>query len=145
MDHVGINVLDLDAAKAFFLDLGLEVQGEMTMEGKMGEFVGRIVGLKGVKDDFVMMGVPGGPAAVELIRFDSPVDGKGPQSSAANTLGMRHLCFSVDDVEALVAKLAKKHGATLMGEILTYENAYKLCYLRGPEGIFVELAESLGR
>lgn len=143
MDHVGINVRDLEAVTAFFEDLGLEVQGRMDVEGAWAEQVGRIIGLTGVKDSLVMLGIPGGPAAVELVRFDAPVDERGEQPSAANTLGMRHLCFSVDDVEALVATLEERHGAKLMGEIVNYENIYKLCYLRGPEGIIVELAEPL--
>jgi catechol 2,3-dioxygenase-like lactoylglutathione lyase family enzyme len=144
MDHVGINVQDLDAAVAFFQELGLEVQGRMDVEGEWAEQVGRIIGLKGVKDTIAMLGIPGGPAAVELVKFHSPVDKKGLQPSSSNTLGMRHLCFNVDDVDALVAALTEKHGAELMGEVLTYENMYKLCYLRGPEGIIVELAEKIG-
>ncbi len=140
MDHVGINVQDIEAAKAFFLDLGLEVLGEMEIEG---EWVGRIIGLKDVRDTIVMLGVPGGEPAVELVQFFSPVDEKGPQPSAANTLGMRHLCFAVDDVESIVSLLQRKHGATLMGDIETYAGIYKLCYLRGPEGIIVELAQKL--
>lgn len=143
MDHVGINVLDLDAAVAFFLDLGLEVQGRMDVEGAWAEQVGRIIGLTGVKDTIVMLGIPDGPAAVELVQFHSPVDEKGLLPSAANTLGMRHLCFNVDDVEGLVSLLKEKHGAELMGDIVVYENVYKLCYLRGPEGIIVELAQPL--
>lgn len=140
MDHVGINVLDLDAAKAFFLTLGLEVLGEMDMGG---ELVERIIGLKNVKDRIVMLGIPGGAPAIELVQFHSPKDDKGIQPAAANTLGMRHICFAVDDVEGLVALLEKEHGAQLVGEIMTYENLYKLCYVRGPEGIIVELAEQL--
>lgn len=143
MDHVGINVQDLDAAVAFFQDLGLEVQGKMDVEGAWAEQVGKIIGLKDVKDSIVMLGIPGGPAAVELVRFDTPVDERGLQPSGANTLGMRHLCFNVDDLEGLAALLKKKHGAELMGEIVVYENIYKLCYLRGPEGIIVELAQPL--
>ncbi len=141
MDHVGINVEDLDSAKAFFLDLGLEVLGEMDMEG---ELVERVIGMKNVKDKIVMLGVPGGEPAIELVQFHSPKDERGVQHSLPNTLGMRHICFAVDDVEGLVALLKKKHGAELVGEIQTYENLYKLCYVRGPEGIIVELAEKIG-
>ncbi len=139
LDHVGINVLDLAAAKAFFLALGLEVLGEMEMQG---EWVGRIIGLRDVRDSIVMMGIPGGGASIELVQFHSPKDAQGVQPSLANTLGLRHVCFAVDDVEAAVAAV-KKHGAELMGEIRTYENVYKLCYIRGPEGIIVELAERI--
>lgn len=142
MDHVGINVQDLDAAVAFFKDLGLEVHGRMDMEG---ELVEKVIGLKDVKDTIVMLGIPGGPSAVELVQFHSPLDQKGVQASLPNTLGMRHICFSVKDVEALVTKLKKKHGSELIGEIMNYENIYRLCYLRGPEGLIVELAEEIGQ
>ena len=141
MDHVGINVEDMEAAKAFFLDLGLEVLGEMDMEG---ELVEKVIGMENVKDRIVMLGVPGGAPAIELVRFDSPKDERGVQDSLPNTLGMRHVCFEVDDVERAVALLQGKHGAELIGEIQTYENVYKLCYVRGPEGIIVELAEKIG-
>lgn len=141
LDHVGINVEDLAAVQAFFLVLGLQVLGEMEMEG---EWVGRIIGLTDVRDTIVMMGVPGGGAAIELVRFHSPKDAEGPRPSAANTLGLRHLCLNVDDVEAAVAAV-RKHGGTLMGDVHIYANAYKLCYVRGPEGIIVELAEELER
>ena len=139
LDHVGINVEDLAAAKTFFLALGLKVLGEMDVQG---EWVGRIIGLPDVRDTIVMMGIPGGEANIELVQFHSPKDAKGLQPSFSNTLGIRHVCFAVDDVEAVVA-MAKKHGAELMGEIRIYENMYKLCYIRGPEGIIVELAEKL--
>ena len=139
LDHVGINVVDLAAAKEFFQALGFEVMGEMDVEG---EWVGRIIGLKGVKDKVVMMRTPDGEANIELVQFHSPLDEKGIQPSSANTLGIRHICFAVEDIEALVAKLQKK-GAELMGEIQNYENIYKLCYIRGPEGIILELAEKI--
>lgn len=139
LDHVGINVEDLAAAKAFFLALGLEVLGEMEVQGK---WVERIIGLKNVRDTIVMMGIPGGEANIELVRFHSPKDAQGVQPSFSNTLGLRHLCLAVDDVDAVVAT-AKKHGAELIGEIEIYENIYKLCYMRGPEGIILELAEKL--
>lgn len=142
MDHVGINVEDLDRAKAFFLDLGLEVLGEMDMAG---ELVERVIGMRDVKDRIVMLGVPGGAPAIELVRFDSPKDEGGIRRPLPNTLGMRHVCFAVDDVDALVVLLKKKHGAELVGEIMNYENMYKLCYVRGPEGLIVELAEQLGK
>lgn len=138
-DHIGINVVDLAAAKAFFLELGLKVLGEMDMEG---EWVGRIIGLTDVKDSIVMLGTPDGQPVIELVQFHSPKDAQGLQKSFANTLGLRHICFAVDDVEAVVAT-AKEHGAELMGEIHNYQNVYKLCYIRGPEGIIVELAEEI--
>lgn len=139
LDHIGINVVDLAAAKAFFVALGMEVLMEMDMQG---ELVERIIGLHDVRDTMVMLGVPGGGMNIELVQFHSPKDTEGLQTSFANTLGMRHICLNVDDVEAAVA-IAKQHGGELMGEICNYENVYKLCYVRGPEGIIVELAEEL--
>src|SRR3989338_1101770 len=100
LDHVGINVVDLAAAKAFFLALEFEVLGEMDVQG---EWVERIIGLKDVKDTIVMMGIPGGEANIELVQFHSPKDANGVQQSFSNTLGIRHICFAVDDVEAVVA------------------------------------------
>lgn len=139
IDHVGINVEDLAAAKAFFLALGFGVMGEMEMQG---EFVEKIIGLKDVRDSIVMLSAPGGDAMIELVQFHSPKDEQGIQKPAANTLGISHLCLAVDDVDAAVAT-AEEHGGELIGEILTYENVYKLCYIRGPEGIILELAEKL--
>lgn len=139
IDHVGINVNDLPAAKAFFLDLGLEMMGEGIVEGEWAE---RIIGLHDLKSEVVMLQTPDGEGRIELSKFHSPTDENGIQHPLANTLGIRHICFAVEDLEATVAKL-KKHGAELIGEIQTYENTYKLCYIRGPEGIILELAEQL--
>src|SRR3989344_9622402 len=105
LDHVGINVEDLAAAKAFFLALGLDVLGEMEVQGA---WVERIIGLTDVRDTIVMMGIPGGEATIELVQFHSPKDAHGMQHSFANTLGLRHVCLAVDNVEAVVA-VAKKH------------------------------------
>jgi catechol 2,3-dioxygenase-like lactoylglutathione lyase family enzyme len=139
IDHVGIIVNDLPAAKAFFLDFGLEVLGEGKVEG---EWVERIIGLHDVKEEVVMLRTPDGEANIELVKFYKPSDEKGMQRPLANTLGIRHIAFAVEDIEAVVAKLKKK-GAELFGEIQNYENAYKLCYVRGPEGIILELAEQI--
>jgi catechol 2,3-dioxygenase-like lactoylglutathione lyase family enzyme len=139
IDHVGVIVEDLPAAKAFFLALGLEVEGEGEVAGA---WVDRIVGLDGVKNTVVFMQVPGGEAGIELIKFATPVDERGIQPSFANTLGIRHIAFAVDDIEAVVAKLQGR-GTELVGEIQNYEDSYKLCYVRGPEGIIVELAEQM--
>src|SRR4051812_30484428 len=124
MDHVGINVIDIKAAKEFFLDLGLEVVGEQEIEG---EWVGRIIGLEDVKDKIVMMQTPGGQAQIELVQFYKPLDEKGIQPSFSNTLGIRHICFEVEDVEGIVSKVKKK-GYEIVGEIHKYEELYKLCY-----------------
>ncbi|WP_408011408.1 VOC family protein [Pseudalkalibacillus sp. A8] len=139
IDHVGVIVYDLPAAKAFFLDLGLEVLGETELKG---EWVERIIGLNDVRETVVMFGMPDGQATLELVKFHTPSDEKGIQQSFANTLGIRHIAFAVEDIEAVVAKLKKK-GAELFGEIQNYENAYKLCCVRGPEGIILELAEQI--
>ena len=138
-DHVGIVVIDLAAAKEFFLDFGLEVQGEGELAG---EWLDHIVGLCDVKTAYVFLGLPGGQANLELIKYYTPSDEKGIQQSWANTLGIRHIAFAVEDIEAVVAKLKKK-GSELIGKITYYENSYKLCYLRGPEGIIIELAEQI--
>lgn len=140
IDHVGINVTDIKTAKEFFLALGLEVVGEQKMEG---EWVGQIIGLKDVRDEIVMMRTPDGEAYIELIQFYNPLDEKGIQPSLSNTLGIRHICFAVEDVDEIVSILKKK-GIELMGVIHNYENIYKLCYVRGPEGIILELAEKIG-
>ena len=139
IDHVGVIVNDLPAAKAFFLEFGLE----MVWEGKVeGEWVERIIGLHDVKLEVAMLRTPDGEANIELVKFYKPSDEKGMQRPLANTLGIRHIAFAVEDIEAVVAKLKKK-GAELFGEIQNYENAYKLCYVRGPEGIILELAEQI--
>jgi catechol 2,3-dioxygenase-like lactoylglutathione lyase family enzyme len=139
IDHVGVIVNDLSAAKEFFLDFGLEVKGEWEMEG---ELMGYAVGLNDVKVACVGLGMPDGQTWIELIKFYSPSDEKDIQQSYANTLGIRHIAFTVEDIEAIVAKLKKK-GTEIFSEIQRYEDSYKLCYVRGPEGIILELAEEL--
>ena len=139
IDHVGIVVNDLPAMKAFFLEFGLEMMGEAEVEG---EWVERIIGLQNVKEDVAMLRTPDGEATIELVKFHSPLDEDGIKQPLSNTLGIRHIAFAVEDIEAIVSKLEKK-GAELVGEIQTYEDSYKLCYIRGPEGIILELAEEL--
>lgn len=139
VDHVGINVVNLEAAKIFFTDLGFTVVGETVMQG---ELVDRVTGLKGVKDDLVMLQAPDGQLNLELVRFHHPVDEAGVQPSAANTLGLRHLCFEVEDLDGILAVLQQK-GHKPIGETQAYEDSWKLCYIRGPEGIILELAERL--
>jgi catechol 2,3-dioxygenase-like lactoylglutathione lyase family enzyme len=140
MDHVGIVVDDLAAATAFFVELGLELQGEARVEG---DWVGRVVGLEGVRSDIAMLATPDGNGRVELAKFHTPPSPGGDSNAAANTLGIRHLTFAVDDLEAVVARL-RAHGAELVGKVERYEDSYLLCYLRGPEGIIVEIAERIG-
>ncbi len=139
IDHVSINVNDLSGAKAFFLDLGLEVQAEWELDG---EQLDRIVGLKDVKTACVALGMPKGETWIELVKFYSPSNEKGIQLPSANTLGIRHICLDVEEIEAIVAKL-KKNGTGIFSEIQQYEESYKLCYVRGPEGIILELAEKI--
>jgi catechol 2,3-dioxygenase-like lactoylglutathione lyase family enzyme len=139
MDHVGIVVDDLAAAKTFFLELGLEVQGEGKAEG---DWVDRVVGLEGVDVEFAMMETPDGHSRLELIKFHSP-PAEGDTDAPANTRGIRHLTFAVDDINAVVARLQAR-GAELVGEVENYQDVYLLCYIRGPEGIIIELAERLG-
>jgi catechol 2,3-dioxygenase-like lactoylglutathione lyase family enzyme len=139
IDHIGVIVDDLPAAKAFFLEFGLEVQGEADMEGAL---LDNLLGLNKVKTSLVMMRAPGGEASIELIKFHNPPDEKGVQQHPVQALGIRHIAFLVEDLEALVAKL-RARGAEIFGEIQTYENSYKLCYVRGPEGIILDLNERI--
>jgi catechol 2,3-dioxygenase-like lactoylglutathione lyase family enzyme len=139
IDHVGVIVNDLPAAKCFFLDFGLEVQGEWEMEG---ELINQVFGLNDVKVACVGLGTPDGQVWIELIKFYSPSDEREIQQPFANTLGIRHIAFAVEDIEAVVAKLKKK-GTEIFSEILHYEESYKLCYCSGPEGIILELAEKI--
>ncbi|MFJ8236314.1 VOC family protein [Ureibacillus sp. NPDC094379] len=135
IDHVGIIVNDLSAAKEFFLDFGLEVLGEAEVEGKWAE---RIIGHNDVKSTIVMLGMPDGQATLELVKFHTTSDIKGIQQSFAN-----HIAFAVEDIESIVANLKKK-GTEVFFDIQNYGNAYKLCFVRGPEGIVLELAEKIG-
>ncbi|KKQ45669.1 MAG: Lactoylglutathione lyase-like protein lyase [Candidatus Moranbacteria bacterium GW2011_GWC2_37_8] len=139
IDHVGIVVNNLSAAKEFFIDLGLELQGEARLEG---EWLDKIVGLNNVKTEIVMFQSPDGHLNLELAKFVAPADESEVERPLANTLGIRHIAFVVEDIEAVVAKLKKK-GVEFFSEIQTYEDSYKLCYLRGPEGIILELAEEI--
>jgi len=140
IDHIGIVVKDLAAAKDFFLALGMEVMGEREMEGAL---VDRVIGLKGARSSMVMMETPEGDANIELIQFHAPeADEDGSPRAELNVPGIRHLAFLVEDLEGIVAKLKAK-GGELIGELVNYEGAYKLCCLRGPEGIILELAEEL--
>ena len=139
MDNVGIVVDDLKAAIAFFAELGLELEGETTVEG---EWVDRVVGLDGVRSDIAMMRTPDGHGRLELSKFHTPPATTAEPNAPVNRLGMGRIMFAVDDIDAAVARL-QAHGATLVGEVVQYEDSYRLCYVRGPEGIIVALAEQL--
>jgi catechol 2,3-dioxygenase-like lactoylglutathione lyase family enzyme len=141
MDNILIVVDDLEAAIAFFAELGLELEGESTVEG---EWVDRIVGLDGVRSDIAMMRTPDGHGRLELDKFHTPPAVRAePVNAPVNTLGIRRIMFAVDDIEDVLARL-QTLGAELIGEVVRYEDSYRLCYVRGPEGIMVALAEELG-
>ncbi len=140
MDHVGIVVDDLAAAIGFFAELGLELSGEGSIEGAV---VDRIVGLDDVRTDVAFMRTPDDHSQLELIKFHSPVSEDESPPAPANAPGIRHLTFAVDDIDATLAGL-QAHGAELVGELEQYETSYRLCYVRGPAGIIIELAEKLG-
>jgi catechol 2,3-dioxygenase-like lactoylglutathione lyase family enzyme len=141
MDNVLINVEDMDGVKAFFLELGMEVEGQTTVEG---EWAGKVVGLDGVRADICMMRTPDGHGKVELSKFRSPKAVRdGSERRPTNALGISRIMFTVDDVRDTVERLRAKHGAELVGEIADYEDVYRLCFIRGPEGIIIGLAEEL--
>jgi catechol 2,3-dioxygenase-like lactoylglutathione lyase family enzyme len=140
MDHVGVVVDDLAAATAFFVELGFKPQGEGLVEG---DWVDRVVGLEGIRVEFAMVETPDGHGRLELIKFHSPPAVGDGQDAPANTRGIRHIAFVVDDIDAVVARL-RARGAELVGEVEDYRDIFRLCYVRGPEGIIVELAERLG-
>ena len=139
MDNVAIVVDDLKAATAFFVELGLELEGEATVEGR---WVDRIVGLDGVRSDIAMLRTPDGHGRLELTKFHTPPATTAEPNAPVNTLGMGRIMFAVDDIEDVLAGL-QAHGAELVGEVVQYEDKYRLCYVRGPEGIIVALAEQL--
>jgi catechol 2,3-dioxygenase-like lactoylglutathione lyase family enzyme len=140
MDHVSVVVDDLEAAKAFFLELGMELEGEAPIEGP---WVDRVNGLDGVRVDVAMMRTPDGHGRLELTKFHSPeAVSAEPENALGNTLGLRSIMFAVDDVDATLAGL-RAHGAELVGAVERFQDSYRLCYVRGPEGIIVALAEQL--
>jgi catechol 2,3-dioxygenase-like lactoylglutathione lyase family enzyme len=141
MDNVLIVVDDLDAVIAFFVELGMELEGKGPLEGRWAE---RVIGLDDVRQDIAMLRVPDGHGRVELAKFHRPkAITAEPKDAPANTLGIRRIMFAVDDIEDVIARL-RAHGAELVGELEQYEDTYRLCYVRGPEGIIVGLAEQLG-
>ncbi|WP_409489697.1 VOC family protein [Amycolatopsis sp. cmx-11-12] len=141
LEHVGVVVHDLEAAKAFFIALGLELEGEASLTG---DTVDRLTGLKGVRTDIAVLRPPDGHGGVELIKYRTPERWEGDSRAPMNTPGIRHFVFSVEDIEDALEHL-RPHGGTLVGELVRYEDSYRLCYVRGPEGIVVELAEELVR
>lgn len=140
LEHIGVVVDDLAAATAFFVALGLEVEGETSVEGPL---VDRINGLEGVRADVVIMRTGDHSSKLELARYRSPSYDGDDGPAPANAPGIRHILFVVDEIEASLADVAA-HGGELVGELVNYENSYWLCYLRGPAGIIVELAQKIG-
>jgi len=140
MENVGIVVEDLAAATAFFVELGLKVLGQGPVEG---DWVDRVVGLDGVRVDVAMLETLDGHGRLELMKFHTPTARGGDRHAPANTLGIRRIAFSVDDIDAVVTGLQAR-GTELVGGVERYEDSYRLCYVRGPEGIIVMLAERLG-
>lgn len=140
MDNILIVVNDIEAARAFFAELGMEMEGKTTVEGRWADGV---VGLNNVRADIIMMRTPDGHSRVELSKFHTPPAIKSePEDAPANTLGLRRIMFAVTNIDDVVARL-HRHGATLVGEISQYEDSYRLCFLQGPEGIIIGLAEQL--
>ena len=139
IDNVGIVVDDLEAAIAFFVDLGLELEGQAAVEGRS---VDRLVGLEGVRSDVAMLRTPDGHGRIELSKFQAPEAVSSEPNPPVNRLGMGRIMFAVDDMDAVVAGL-RARGSELVGEVVQYEDSYRLCYIRGPEGILVALAEQL--
>ncbi len=141
MHNVGIIVDDLDAVIAFFVELGMELEGKAVVEGP---WAARLVGLDDQRVDVAMMRVPGGHGRIELAKYHTPkAIGGVPEDAPVNTLGIRRIMFAVDDIDDAIARLCAA-GAELVGEVMQYDDIYRLCYIRGPEGIVVALAEELG-
>jgi catechol 2,3-dioxygenase-like lactoylglutathione lyase family enzyme len=140
MDNVGIVVESLDAAISFFAELGLELEGQGTVEG---EWAGRVTGLSDQRVEIAMMRTPDGHSRLELSRFLTPPPVADHRNAPVNALGYLRVMFAVDDLDDTLARL-RKHGAELVGEVVQYEDVYRLCYIRGPEGLLIGLAEQIG-
>ncbi|HET9602700.1 MAG TPA: VOC family protein [Gemmatimonadales bacterium] len=139
MDNVGVVVEDLDAAVAFFLELGLSLEGRMPIEG---DWAGRVTGVRGQRVEIAMMRTPDGHSRLELSRFDAPAVVSDHRTAPVNSLGYLRAMFTVDDLDDTLVRLGKL-GATVVDEVVNYQDVYRLCYIRGPEGILLGLAESL--
>jgi catechol 2,3-dioxygenase-like lactoylglutathione lyase family enzyme len=140
MDNVLIVVEDLEAAKAFFIALGMVLEGEMPIEGR---WMDRVIGIENARAEIALLRTPDGHGRVELDKFHAPAAIRGEAKNApVNTLGIRRIMFAVDDLEDVLRRL-RAHGAELVGEVAQYEDIYRLCYVRGTEGIIVGLAEQL--
>jgi catechol 2,3-dioxygenase-like lactoylglutathione lyase family enzyme len=141
MDNVGIVVESLDAAISFFAELGLELEGRATIEGDWAE---RVTGLRQMRVEIAMMRTPDGHGRLEISRFLTPSPVSDHRNAPVNALGYLRIMFAVEDIEDTLARL-RSHGAELVGELAQYEDTYRLCYVRGPEGILIGLAEQIGQ
>ena len=141
MDNVGIVMEDIDAAIEFFTELGLTLEGRMPVEG---EWAGRVTGMRGQRVEIAMMCTPDGHSRLELSRFDAPAIASDHRTAPVNSLGYLRIMFTVEDIDDTLARLSKL-GATVVGEIVNYDDSYRLCYIRGPEGILIGLAQQLGQ
>ena len=141
MDNVGIVVEDLDAAIEFFTELGLTLEGRMPIEG---EWAGRVTGLRGQRVEMAMMRTPDGHSRLELSRFDAPAIASDHRAAPVNSLGYLRVMFAVEDLDDTLARLGKL-GATVVDEVVNYEGVYRLCYIRGPEGLLIGLAQEVGQ
>jgi len=139
MDNIGVVVDDLEGAIAFFVALGMELDGEAAVEGR---WVDRVVGIDDVRVDIAMVRTPDGHSRLELTKFHKPAATTTEPNAPANTLGIRKIMFAVDDIDDALARL-RTHGGELVGEVAQYEDSYRLCYVRGPAGIIVALAQQL--
>ena len=139
LDNVGIVVEDLDAAIDFFTELGLRLEGRMPIEG---EWAGRVTGVRGQRVEIAMMKTPDGHSRLELSRFDAPAIASDHRNAPVNSLGYLRVMFTVEDLHDTLARL-EKHGAKVVDEVVDYEGVYRLCYIRGPEGILIGLAQEL--
>jgi len=141
MDNVGIVVADMDADVEFFTELGLQLEGRAPIEG---EWADGVTGLRGMRVEIAMMRTPDGHSRLELSRFLAPPVVADHRNAPVNALGYLRVMFSVDDIDDTLARLGKR-GAELVGEVVQYENTYRLCYIRGPEGILIGLAQDIGK
>jgi catechol 2,3-dioxygenase-like lactoylglutathione lyase family enzyme len=141
MDNVGIVVEDLDAAIEFFTELGLTLEGRMPIEG---EWAGRVTGVRGQRVEIAMMRTPDGHGRLELSRFDAPAIASDHRTAPVNSLGYLRVMFAVENIDDTLARLSKL-GATVVDEVVDYKDVYRLCYIRGPEGILIGLAQQLGQ
>jgi len=140
MDNVGIVVESLDAVIAFFVELGLELEGRAVIDG---EWSGRVTGVRGQRVEIAMLRMPDGHGRIELSRFLTPEPIADHRNAPVNALGYLRVMFAVDDLDDTLARL-EKHGTHVVDEVVDYENVYRLCYVRGPEGILIGLAQSIG-